>query len=86
MFACFGFGQNSSDATRPQLKVNAAFPEIHDWNTLRITLSRSLCYGRCPVYEVEIHGDGTFLYDGKLNVDAKGKRTAKSLTHHWWSS
>jgi hypothetical protein len=77
MFACFGFGQNSSDATRPQLKVNAAFPEIHDWNTLRITLSRSLCYGRCPVYEVEIHGDGTFLYDGKLNVDAKGKRTAK---------
>ena len=57
--------------------VNAAFPEIHDWNTLRITLSRSGCYGRCPAYKIEIHGDGTVLYDGKNNVTHKGRRTAK---------
>lgn len=55
----------------------AAFPEIHDWNTLRITLSRSSCYGKCPTYELEIHGDGTVLYNGKANVATKGKRTAK---------
>ena len=56
---------------------NVAFPEIHDWNSLRISLSRSPCYGRCPTYEIEIHGDGTVLFDGKANVATKGRRTAK---------
>ena len=77
MFASLGFGQNSSAQLESHPNVNAAFPEIHDWNTLRITLSRTGCYGKCPTYEVEIHGDGTVLYDGKFNVAAKGKHTAK---------
>ena len=77
LFASLGPRQDSSAQLDPHPKVNAAFPEIHDWNTLRITLSRSGCYGRCPSYEVEIHGDGTVLYDGKFNVAAKGKRRAK---------
>jgi len=77
MFASLGFGQNSSAQLESHPNVNAAFPEIHDWNTLRITLSRTGCYGKCPTYEVEIHGDGTVLYDGKFNVAAKGKYTAK---------
>jgi hypothetical protein len=77
MFASLAFGQNSIAQLEPHSNVNAAFPEIHDWNTLRITLSRHGCYGRCPTYEVEIRGDGTVLYDGKFNVAAKGKHTAK---------
>ena len=44
---------------------------------MRITLNRSGCYGRCPAYEVEIHGDGTVLYNGKANVRTKGRRVAK---------
>ena len=58
-------------------EVHAPFPEIHDWNSLRITLNRSGCYGRCPAYRVEIHGDGTVLYDGKANVRTKGRKVAK---------
>lgn len=72
--AALGFGQDSS---RPSSTRNTAFPEIHDWSTLRITLSRSFCYGRCPVYKVEIHGNGTVLYDGTMNVAHKGRHTAK---------
>jgi len=53
------------------------FPEIHDWNSLRIALHRSGCYGKCPAYDLEIHGDGTVFYDGKANVKIKGKRTGK---------
>ena len=75
--ACLGFGQNSRAQLDPHPNLNAAFPEIHDWNTLRITLSRSGCYGRCPAYKIEIQGDGTVLYDGKLNVARKGRHTAK---------
>jgi hypothetical protein len=77
LFASLSSGQNSSAQLESHPNVNAAFPEIHDWNTLRITLSRSGCYGKCPTYEVEIHGDGTVLYDVKFNVAAKGKHTAK---------
>lgn len=34
------------------------FPEIHDWNSLVITLSRGECFGTCPAYSVTIRGDG----------------------------
>lgn len=60
---------------RPE--VHVPFPEIHDWNSLRITLRRSGCYGMCSTYEIEIHGDGTVLYDGKAYVGTTGERTVK---------
>jgi Domain of unknown function (DUF6438) len=68
-----GFGQDSRPiGERPEARV--PFPEIHDWNSLRITLSRGACYGRCPIYEIAIHGDGTVLYDGRAYVTTKGKK------------
>ena len=57
--------------------VHIPFPEIHDWNSLRITLRTSSCYGTCPVYEIEIHGDGTVLYDGAMFVGTTGRRKLK---------
>lgn len=62
-------GQNSS--------AHDAFPEIHDWNSLRISLNRWGCLGECPVYQIEIHGDGTVIYDGKFNVARKGRHSTK---------
>jgi hypothetical protein len=38
-------------------------------------LSRSPCYGPCPVYSVEICGDGTVHYIGYRFVDKAGKHT-----------
>jgi len=58
-------------------EVHARFPEIHDWSSLRITLSRSGCYGNCSAYDIEIRGDGTALYDGQANVGTTGKKRAK---------
>ena len=75
--ASLGFGQNSRPQVGQHPNVHVPFPEIHDWNSLRITLSRSACYGRCPTYEIEIHGDGTVLYDGKANVATQGRHTGK---------
>jgi hypothetical protein len=59
----------------PQTHVR--FPEIHDWNSLRITLSRSACYGNCPVYDIEIRGDGTSLYEGRANGGTSERKWAK---------
>jgi hypothetical protein len=58
-------------------EVHVPFPEIHDWNSLRITLSRSPCYGTCSTYEIEIQGDGTMSYDGKEYVGTTGRKAAK---------
>ncbi|HXY02973.1 MAG TPA: DUF6438 domain-containing protein [Terriglobales bacterium] len=58
-------------------EVHIPFPEIHDWNSLRITLRRSACYGICPTYRTEIHGDGTVLYNGEANVGTTGEKKLK---------
>jgi len=62
---------------RKRSEVHIPFPEIHDWNSLRITLSRSGCYGVCSTYDIEIHGDGTVLYDGKAFVGTTGRERVK---------
>jgi hypothetical protein len=61
-------------------EAHVPFPEIHDWKSLRITLSRSGCYGMCPTYGVEIHGDGTVLYDGQAYVGTTGKKK-RQISH-----
>ena len=53
--------------------VHRAFPDIHDWNTLRIGLKRSGCFGDCASYELEIRGDGTVRYTGRSAVAVTGE-------------
>jgi hypothetical protein len=40
-----------------------------------ITLERTACFGTCPVYTLEVHGDGTVIYHGEKYVNMEG-------THH----
>lgn len=49
------------------------FPQINDWNSLVIVLERGGCFGSCPSYRVEVHGDGTVIYDGGGFVAVTGK-------------
>lgn len=39
-----------------------------------ISLERTQCLGRCPVYKVEIFGDGRVLYEGLDHVKEEGTR------------
>jgi hypothetical protein len=48
------------------------FPKIKNMKTLRITLTRSACFGRCPAYTVEVRGDGTVRFSGLGGVRAPG--------------
>jgi hypothetical protein len=41
-----------------------------------ILLHRSGCYGRCPIYEVDIKQDGLVTFDGHRFVDSLGKSAA----------
>lgn len=53
------------------------FPEIKDWNSLRMTLSRTACYGTCPAYSVEVRGDGAVTYRGKGFVLITGEHHSR---------
>jgi len=52
------------------------FPKVRDWNSIKITLERTACYGMCPAYKVELHGDGTVLYEGRSSVAVEGNQHA----------
>ena len=40
-----------------------------------VSLSRSVCFGMCPVYEVTLYDDGTLEYEGKEYVKSIGHKT-----------
>ena len=50
------------------------FPSLANRRTLLMTLSRSSCFGYCPKYRIQIHGDGLVEYDGNCAVAVTGHR------------
>lgn len=54
----------------PELKParHLAFPHVKDWKSVKITLQRTECLTECPAYRVEVHGDGTVVYQGGSSV------------------
>jgi hypothetical protein len=40
-----------------------------------IKLERTMCFGECPVYKVEILSDGTVHYNGEMFVEKTGKHS-----------
>jgi hypothetical protein len=57
---------------RPSLST---FPAIGDWSRVRIVLARTLCFGTCPEYSVEIRGNGDVLYRGADCVAVRGEKS-----------
>jgi hypothetical protein len=52
------------------------FPAVKDLSTLKITLRRTICFGMCPSYRVEVDGSGTVIFDGDEFVGIPGRHTA----------
>ena len=48
----------------------------YDMNTVNITMSREPCFGTCPIYYLEIDGNGKVTYRGYDYVNVTGERTA----------
>ena len=45
-------------------------------NTVNITMSRGQCFGICPIYYLEVDGNGKVTYRGYHYVNVIGERTA----------
>ena len=54
-------------ATGP-VKSKPASLGVVDTASVRISLTRTMCFGTCPAYSVEIDGDGKVRFDGGLHV------------------
>jgi ankyrin repeat protein len=53
-------------------EAQTTFPSIADRESIRISLKRTACEGTCPVYRVQIAGDGRVDYMGVSNVAVIG--------------
>jgi len=49
-------------------------PAVRPDSKITITLTRSMCYGRCPVYKVSVSTKG-IVFDGEAFVAAEGRHT-----------
>jgi len=48
-----------------------------DAGPVMISLERTPCFGRCPIYTVSLDGDGSVTYNGQRFVGVTGERHAK---------
>jgi len=54
-----------------------SFPEPWDLKSVKIELSRGVCYGTCPAYSVTVRGDGSVHFNGQRYVLALGEHDAR---------
>ena len=57
--------------------VPRKFPEPCDLKSVKIELSRTVCYGTCPAYSVTIRGDGSVHFSGEKYVLIPGAHDAR---------
>jgi len=48
-----------------------------DVRTARISLTRTNCYGKCPVYKVTVYGTGNVEFEGFANTKVLGKQSTQ---------
>lgn len=88
MFSVFGCQSTAVPAPPPQIVTplvveEAGAPPDAGAATaslpadLEISLSRSVCLGRCPDYKVTLHADGSVAYAGRMFVAKKGVASAR---------
>lgn len=56
--------------------TNATNQSNVDLSNVNITMFRGACFGACPIYYLEIHGDGQVIYRGYEYVNVTGEQTS----------
>ena len=63
--------------TQPKSATTVKIPEGTDVNLIA-KIKRTPCYGKCPVFTIELFKDGLVKYNGDAYVDKKGSFTAQA--------
>ena len=56
--------------------VAATTPSTPNLTDLTISMKRGMCMGTCPVYSLDIFGNGTVVYNGERFVNVTGKQVS----------
>lgn len=54
--------------------VQVPFPRVDDLRSVQFFLRRGACFGPCPVYDLQISGEGEVAYLGKNSVAVEGEQ------------
>lgn len=65
-----------SDVIKNQANIANTSQSSINRDKVNITMSRSACFGACPVYYIEIHEDGKVIYRGYKNVNVIGEQSS----------
>jgi uncharacterized protein DUF6438 len=72
---------NAQPAARPEVEVVAErLPTRHmpmprgASESVRLRLERGACFGPCPVYAIELNGDGRAVFEGTEHTFVRGRR------------
>jgi len=57
--------------------ADSSVPSTGGASAPTVSLERTACYGRCPIYKVTVLRDGTVLWEGERFVKTTGKASAK---------
>ena len=57
--------------------ADSSVPNAGGASAVMVTLERTACFGRCPIYKVTVLRDGTVLWEGERFVKTTGKATAR---------
>ena len=58
-------------------RADSSVPGAAGASPVLLTLERTACYGRCPIYKVTVLRDGTVQWEGERFVKTTGKASAK---------
>jgi hypothetical protein len=60
----------------PELKParHVPVPHVKNWESVKISLLRVGCFGFCPAFNLEVHGDGSVFYGGRAYVAVTGQQ------------
>jgi len=79
MFLVNNVNAQTSDVMNNQstpTALNQSNVDTFDTSSVNITMFRGACFGTCPIYYLEISGDGKVIYRGYEYVNITGERTS----------
>lgn len=71
-----GACKTKKKAVEPETKTEFSYTD----KDMVASIERTMCFGKCPAYKMEIYGNGKIVYEGLRDVANIGKYTGSTTT------
>lgn len=80
IIAFSAFALISCKAKKKAVETETKIEFAYTAKDLVASIERTMCFGICPAYKMEIYGDGKIVYKGVKHVDNEGLFTGETTT------